>query len=170
MFWLFYSLFQDFIWNFSLREALFPASPLIHLSASAVNDLIWLPPAMALPFHLFKLAGRLFDNIVFHYLFGFIIFLSLLLLGLNFTLAFRLLSLFMAAFFVLWMWYCFKYREIRLGWCAFAVVLILLINHYRLQLVPRAIPVKKALVIMSFNNNTRYPAYEDERTIQLLRT
>jgi hypothetical protein len=50
---------------------------------------------------IFKLSRRLFTNIVVDHLFSFIIFPSLLLLGLDFTLAFRLLLLLIAAFFVL---------------------------------------------------------------------
>ena len=58
MVWLLYSLFELFVWNFSIRESL-TSNPILHLMSSALNDVIWIPIAVALPVYITALVSRL---------------------------------------------------------------------------------------------------------------
>lgn len=169
MLWLFYILLQMLVWNFPIRDALFPFNPPVHLTANFLNDLIWLPPALALPFYIFQLMARIGNRLVVRHALMLLFFLLMMVLIIDVSLYFRLMFILIALFFILWSVSIWRYRIFHRNLLIFSAALIILLFHYQSQLLPKIVRGTSYLTVMTFNMNTRMPAYDDERTIQLLR-
>ena len=53
MLWLLYILFEIVVWSYPVRAAIWGANPIVHMGASALNDLLWLPLAVVLPLYIY---------------------------------------------------------------------------------------------------------------------
>ncbi len=169
MFWLLYILFEIFIWNPHIRSFLIGDYPLVHMSASMMNDLIWFVPAIALPVYIMIFIRRLFQRLVLRDSLSILFIVCWFVSLVNFDLFFRLQFLYMAVFLSLWMWFIIRNRTISINTIFFAVALFGIVVHYNSQLVP--IPIRSGaaqLSVLSFNLNTT-AAFDDERTIQFIR-
>jgi vancomycin resistance protein VanJ len=170
MLWLFYILVQILVWNVPIRDALFPMNPLVHLMANGLNDLIWLPLAVALPVYIFQLIARIGSRLVLRHVLQFLFILLMMVLIIDASFYFRLMFVLIALFFILWGISIWQNRVIHLKLLFFSAALCAMIFHYQLQLLPKTARASSYLTVMSFNIDTRMATYDAERTIQLLRT
>lgn len=104
--------------------------------ASVLNDTIWLPVALALPMY----AAFLFWGTIKSDRIGIALFSSMVLVLIaaiiNFTMYFRFMFLLIVVFFVFLVIFTRRYAAIRINCLMFAIALLGLILHYRLQLLP----------------------------------
>jgi endonuclease/exonuclease/phosphatase (EEP) superfamily protein YafD len=169
MFWFFYILFEIFIWNYPVRAAIVGQHPIVHMGASALNDILWLPLAIALLVYIFLLFRRLVRQIIVREVAAFLFIILCVNFIINVKLLFRFQFIFLLAFFVLWSVQIYQSRAISVHMVLFAIALSGLIIHYQMQLLPSLPKSSPSLSIMSFNMNTK-TALDDERTIQFIRT
>lgn len=167
MLWLFYILLQALAWNYPLRNALFPDNPVVHLPANAINDLLWLPLAVLLPVHLYRLIGRL-DGAARAWMRGGLTLLVIVLV-VDVSLFFRLFFVQIVLFFLLWGRLLARDRRLEPRYLFLAIALVFMIAHYQFQLLPKPPRKSSGLTIMSFNMNTGLSRYDDERTMLLLK-
>ena len=169
MFWLFYVILQIFVWNYNVREALVGANPVTQMTASALNDVIWLPLAAALPLYTIFLIRNVCNRLIVREVCLFLFVVTYVVSCVNLDFLFRIQFVFFFVFFLLWGMHIFRSRRVSIQYVFFAVALVGTIAHYNMQLLPR-MPKKTphTLSILSFNFNTK-SAYDDERTIQFIR-
>lgn len=163
MIWFVYWLLQVFIWQPSLRCALLPQEPVVHLISEVLNDLIYVPIALFLPVAVIRAIIRVAPErkTILSALFLMCwVGLTLELGLLRPLLIFSLVYIF--AFFQLKRSFSFS----RLGYLLCLVTVLL---HYRSQLFPPLPSNRPSLTLMSFNMNTHVFAYNDERTMRLIR-
>ena len=168
MIWLPYTILEYFIWDYRIRETL-NVGPLLQLTCSALNDVIWIPIGIALSVYIILLLSRLLQRFVIRDIVVFV-FAGFILISLtNIHFYFRIIWLLTLLFFALWFTEIRRLRQIRLSFLFFSVALIGLFIKYNSQLFPR-LPQshKSTLTVMSFNFNTQM-AMDDERTIQFIR-
>lgn len=169
MFWLFYILLQIIVWNCQVRETIFQANPIIDMGAGALNDVIWLPMASALPVYIVILVRKIFSRLILREGVSFFFLVVSALCFINIDFLFRMQFVFICFFASLWAIYIYQSGKISVHFFAFSIAILLTILHYKTQLLPpltRTAPY--TLSIMSFNLNTK-SAYDDERTIQFIR-
>ncbi|MBN1465176.1 endonuclease/exonuclease/phosphatase family protein [candidate division KSB1 bacterium] len=168
MIWLFYTLVEIFIWNCPVRAALVGERPVLHMAASILNDMLWLPLAITLPVYIILLYRRLFRGQIVRDISTFLFVVLCVTMLANIELLFRLQFVFLSVFFVLWAAYIRKSRTVSIELAFFSLALCGMIMHYRAQLLPSFAASPPGLSIMSFNINTR-AALDDERTVQFIR-
>ncbi len=169
MFWLFYILFEIFVWCPRLRSFLMGDVPMLHMAASGINDTIWLLPALALPVYCVWLIHHLVRRLIVRdiLLFFFLLFWIVSLVNLDFF--FRVQFLFILLYFVLSTIKIVHTRTISIKNSFFAMALLGVIFHYNSQLVPFPWRTGAAdISVISFNFNTK-SVFDDERTIQFIR-
>ena len=169
MSWLLYTLFEIFVWNFQFRNFLVNGHPIIHMGASALNDFLWLPLAIALPIHIVYLLRKLVDRLIIRESLTFFVVMFTVVSIANIDFLFRMQFLYLIAFFILLPVYIYRSGKVSIRLLSFCVALLGMILHYRTQLLPPMISKpQRSISIMSFNFNTKV-SYDDERTVQFIR-
>ena len=168
MLWFLYSIVELFVWDYRLREAL-TSNPIIHLTSSALNDILWIPIALALPIYIVLLSSRLIKRYVVKLMIIFVFIFAALLAMSSAHFYFRIMWLFSFFFFALWCIEIWQSRQIRVSLLFFAIALMGLIFKYNSQLLPRiSRSANQSLTVLSFNFNTQM-ALDDQRTVQFIR-
>jgi len=168
MLWLLYTLFELFVWNFPVRESL-TSNPVLHLMSSALNDVIWIPVAVALPVYMTALVSRLVRRYVVREMTVFVLVCFFIIALTNVHFYFRILGLLTILFLVLWIAEIWRLRQLRISLIFFSIALAGLLVKYNVQLLPNlSRSDSPALTLMSFNMNTQMPM-DDQRTVQFIR-
>ncbi|MDZ7372304.1 MAG: hypothetical protein ONB12_14175, partial [candidate division KSB1 bacterium] len=164
MIWFIYWLFQVLIWHPSIRYALFPQQPAGQLIAEVLNDLIYVPIALFLPVAVVRGIIRAAPEKKTILSAVFLIGWAGLTLELGLLRPLSALSL-VYIFIVLFQ----LKRSFSFSRFGYLLCLMTVLLHYRSQLFPALPSNRPALTLMSFNMNTHIFAYNDERTMRLIR-
>ena len=168
MMWLFYTLFELFVWSCSIRELL-TSNPILHLMSSALNDVIWIPLAIALPVYITALFSRLVQRYVVREMVVFVLACFFIVALANPHFYFRIIWLLTILFIVLWIAEVWHLRRLRISLVFFSIALAGLLVKYNMQLLPQwPHSSPDDLTLMSFNMNTQMPM-DDQRTVQFIR-
>ncbi len=169
MIWLFYSIFEFFVWHAQFRHALIGSNPVLQMGISVMNDTLWLPLAIALPIYCVFLIRKVFQRLLLRDSSIFLFIIGWIILASNIYVLFRMFFILVAIFIILWIVHIKQTRTISLHMCFFAMALLGVVIHYNSQLVPTFGKKNASNVsVMSFNVNTK-TAFDDERTIQFIR-
>lgn len=168
MFWLLYILFEIFIWNYPARAFIVGEHPVFHMGASILNDMLWVPLAIAAPVYIILLIRRLVRRLIIREIISFLLIILCTGVVVNVELLFRVQFLFIAVFFLLWGLHIYRSRTISVHFALFAIALVGLVIHYQSQLIPSWTKSTPTLSLISFNINTK-AALDDQRTIQFIR-
>ena len=168
MIWSFYVLLELFVWNHRLRE-LIVDNPLIHIFSSALNDVLWIPVALALPFYMAHSGLRCMRRSGSKVLWLFFIIIGTAIAWIDALFFFKIFLFGAAAFYILWLLDIHRHRQISLAKVLYAVVLLSVLLHYNSALLPHpAFSQAGDLRIMTFNMNSTM-ALDDMRTGQFIR-
>jgi endonuclease/exonuclease/phosphatase (EEP) superfamily protein YafD len=171
--WLVMAALQLLVWNTTIRTFLFDDNPAFEISASLLNDLIWVPVALCLPIYLvfFILKGtRNFWLRLSGLAVGWLILLiALLHLGEYFGYLFYLIVPFSALLFH----HIVFVRPVRIHIILFTVTLYGLIMHYQTQLFPRLMLLhpsqQSTFSIMTYNIMTYQPMENQLQSIEFIK-
>jgi len=170
LFWTCYFVFQLCVWNSTIRTGFFSVNAVVDMAASFLNDLVWIPIALALPVYVAAafsaVTGKPGKIIMI------VLAFTVLLLGISHLLIFfRYLFILIFVFFVAIV-LLMKQDRFSFHHAAFAVVLLTLVIYYNSQLVPRIRLFEKEskneLTVMSCNIGWDLPNDSHERFAQLL--
>ncbi|NOY57436.1 MAG: hypothetical protein GXO75_00685 [Calditrichaeota bacterium] len=155
LFWLLYLPLEFLVWSRVVRYAVFRQIPVVETFSSLLNDLLWLPLAVALPIYLAYYVAKISEWKIIKSL-ACTVGLFIFILGVfHLDVYFRYLFYLMLPLFALLLIDVIKSRKIR-GYAFFYVIaLVGLILNYQTQLIPK-IEIgrnrpKQSLSVMSYN-------------------
>ncbi|GEM_PF-5496407 len=133
--WILYILLEIFVWQISFRASLFHDNAVVEIIANVLNDTIWIPLALILPFYLAVIATKVTK---FWYiktgfiLIGFVLFFIALW---NLPLYFQYMIYLLVPFFALVVYYIITFRKFKYNIIFFSLALLGMILNYKGQLV-----------------------------------
>jgi len=152
---------QFLVYNHSLREKLFGVNSVLEMSVSAMNDLIWIPVALALPFYVARLAKRRFHRIKKRYLIPaavVAIVLGLLNLQIYFNFLFILILLYVLLFFMT----AQRFVSIHYSFVLYTFCMVYVLMHYGGQLFPQILPESHKNTVKLITYNVKVDQQPDE--------
>ena len=155
IFWLLYLPLEFLVWSRAARYFVFHHIPFIETFSSLLNDLLWLPLAIALPIYLAVYAAKISHRKIVKHV-AYAVGLVLFVLGIfHLNVYFRYLFYLMIPFFAFLFVDVVRHHKIR-GYAFFYILaLIGLTLNYQTQLIPKIEiernRVKKSLSVMSYN-------------------
>ena len=168
MLWLLYSILELVVWDYRVREAL-TSNSIIHLTASALNDVLWIPIAIALTIYIVLLASKLLKHHALKVVFIFVFVCGVIITMTNARFYFQALWLLVVLYLGFWTFEIFSTGRIRISLLCFAVALAGMVYKYNTQLIPRSPrSTTQSLKVLSFNINTQM-ALDDQRTVLFIR-
>lgn len=171
LFWTCYFIFQLCVWNNTVRTGFFSVNAVVDMAASFLNDLIWIPVALALPAYLAAgfstVAGKAGKILIT------VLAVVTLLFGITHLLVFFRYLFVLIFLFVIGILLFIRSGKFSFHHAAFIVVLLTVVIHYNSQLVPRLQlldrNLKNELTVMSCNIGWDLPGDSHKKFAQLLK-
>ena len=155
LFWSLWFAVELLVWNVDIRYRLLGDHAVVETIASLVNDLVWIPLALVLPFYLLLLTTKSTDRRSIKILIS-IVCVGLFAVGLS-DLAgyFRFLLILILPIFALFIKLLVTQRYFRLHVFVYILVILAFIFHYHRQLMPNRVRsadgAKSQITLMSYN-------------------
>ncbi len=170
--WILYILLEIIVWQTSFRVGLFPNNAMLEIIANVLNDTLWIPLALTLPFYLSVIATKVtrFLSIKIGILLvGFVLFLAALF---NLPVYFQYMIYLLVPFFAFVIYYIITFRKFRYNIIFFSLALLGMILNYQGQLIPTidlgANP-QPILKVMNYNILVSQYGRKRQNTINLIR-
>jgi endonuclease/exonuclease/phosphatase (EEP) superfamily protein YafD len=171
--WILVCASELIVWNLKLRNYLFTENPVIEISASLLNDLIWVLPALALPLYIIYLIFKGTGNKIARLSFCFSGLLVYILAFMDLGNYFRYLLYLLIPFVSLFVYHLLKIRPLRLHTVLFMGALCGLFLHYKIQLIPKLpfiqSPGDSTLSILTYNIKTYQPVKNQLKCVQFIK-
>ena len=171
IFWVLWLVLEILVWSHEIRVLFFPYHPVSDMIFNVLNDTVWLPVAFAMPLYLALLLSRVTKYTAIKwgcYLAGIALFVA----GLsNPGRFFMYLVYLVVPFFALSVYHVVTFRKMRVHLLILAGVVLLLVAHYRLQMLPnlRIQHSKNTIKVMSYNILVNQYGRKRQETIDLIR-